>query len=157
MKKALFLFGFRSLAASVGIFLGAFLIGKMFNLSYSVQEVLGYLSIALSLLFVFFAIKYYRDKENQGRLTFRNGLLLGLGITLFVAIGSAVADFIYLTVIYPDFITDYTQYQIEILQKSVPAEDFEVKKAELLNQVESIGHPAILAFICLLYTSDAAD
>lgn len=147
MKKILFRFGFRSLIATVGIFLLVFLIGKFFALSYSAQEFLGYLSIVLSLLFVFFAIKYYRDKQNQGRLSFKNGILLGLGITLFVALGSAIADFIYVTVIYPDFITDYTQHQIGLLEESVPEEDFETKKAEFLQQVEDIGHPAIMAFI----------
>lgn len=147
MKKILLRFGLRSLIATVGIFIVVFLIGKIFALSYSAQEFLGYLSIVLSLLFVFFAIKYYRDKENQGSLSFKNGILLGLGITLFVAIGSAIADFIYVTVIYPDFITDYTEYQIDLIRESVPAEDFEIRKVELLQQVEKIGHPAIMAFI----------
>ena len=74
-------------------------------------------------------------------------MLLGMGITLFVALGSAIADFVYVTVIYPDFITDYTQYQIESLRESVPVERFETEKDALLRQVDSIGHPAIMAFI----------
>ena len=147
MKKVLILFGLRSLAASLGIFLAVFLLGKFFSYSYGVQEFLGYLSIVLSLLFVFFALKYYRDKENQEQLSFKNGMLLGMGITLFVALGSAIADFVYVTVIYPDFITDYTQYQIESLRESVPVERFETEKDALLSQVDSIGHPAIMAFI----------
>ena len=36
------------------------------NLDYSTNEILGYVSIFLSLSFIFFGIKHYRDHVNNG-------------------------------------------------------------------------------------------
>lgn len=147
MKSIWLTYGKRALIASIGIFLAGFVAGKVFKLSYAAQEVIGYLTIVLALLFVFFGVKEFRDTTNKGSLTFWEGLTLGMGITLFVALGSAVADFIYVTVIHPDFVTDYTAYQIEKLGDKLSPEVFASRREELLQQAKDIGHPMVMAAI----------
>lgn len=66
MKKTVIKFGQRAFFTATILFLLALTLGK--NLSYGAQEVIGYSSMAISLVFVFFGIKNYRDQENGGRL-----------------------------------------------------------------------------------------
>ena len=145
MIKTIKKYGLYGFSTALLLFLLSFLIGK--GLSYDVQEVLGYLTIVIALLFVYFAIKHFRDRENQGRLSLVNGLLIGISITFFVALGSAIADYIYVTVVYPDFVTDYTNYQLEKLKDTLSASEFEVEKQALLENVELLGNPFVMALV----------
>ncbi|APZ45686.1 DUF4199 domain-containing protein [Polaribacter reichenbachii] len=79
------------------------------NLQNSTNEILGYISIFLSLSFIFFGIKHYRDKENDGLISLGKAIKIGLLISVLVAIGVAFADFIYTKFINPSFFTDYEQ------------------------------------------------
>lgn len=138
-------YGIYGFVSSLILFQIAFSIGRSF--AYSVQEVLGYLTIVIALLFVFFAIKHYRDKENHGKLSLKNGIFIGLSITFFVAFGSAIADYIYVTILYPDFVTDYSNYQLEKLKTTLSASDFEVKRQEMMNNIKTIGKPSVMALV----------
>ena len=83
------------------------------NLSYSTLEVLGYISIFLSLSFIYFGIKHFRDNVNEGSITLGKALIIGLLISVLVGIGIAIADFIYTKFLNPNFFKDYTQMLIE--------------------------------------------
>ena len=43
------------------------------HLPRTTQEILGYASMIVSLSFVFFGIKYYRERENEGKISFKKG------------------------------------------------------------------------------------
>lgn len=105
MKRTVFIFGSYGLVVAFAIFLSALYFGK--GLSYSAQEVLGYLSIIISLSFVFFGIKHFRDRENNGQVRFGKALLIGVLISLITALGFAIADYIYTAAINPDFFEEY--------------------------------------------------
>jgi hypothetical protein len=111
MNKVGFKYGLYGLVFSLILFLGMLYFGM--GLDYDTQEVLGYLTILVSLSFVYFGIRHYRDQVNDGKLTFGKGFLVGLMITLFTAIGIAIADFIYTTAIYPEFFDDYAKMMRE--------------------------------------------
>ncbi|MEM1327636.1 MAG: DUF4199 domain-containing protein [Bacteroidota bacterium] len=145
MKSTILKFGACGLLCSFLLFQLAFIFGKSF--SYSTQEVLGYLTIVLSLLFVFFGIQHFKKNVNGGQSSFANGLLIGLSITAFVALGSAIADYIFVAIINPDFAVDYTAYQPEQLQAKLSPAEFEVAKAELEAQMQSISSPFAMAAI----------
>ncbi|MCE2613894.1 DUF4199 domain-containing protein [Flavobacteriaceae bacterium D16] len=105
MKTTVIKFGIYGLILAMVIFLSALYFGR--ELSYSTQEVLGYTSMIVSLMFVFFGIKHFRDRENEGKVSFGKALIIGLLISVITAVGFAVADYIYTTVINPDFFKDY--------------------------------------------------
>lgn len=106
MKKTVLKFGMYGLVLAMVLFISVLLIGK--DLDFSTQEILGYLTMTISLSFIYFGMKYFRDHENNGRLSFTRGVLIGLLIATFAALGIAIADFIYLTAINPDFFEGYT-------------------------------------------------
>ena len=99
-------FGLYGFVLALVLFLGGLTFGK--GMDFSTQEVIGYLTMIVSLSFVFFGIKHFRDRENNGTLGFRKGVLIGLLISAFTAVGIAVADFIYTTAINPDFFEEYS-------------------------------------------------
>lgn len=79
------------------------------GLSDSIQVTAGYATIVTALLFIFFGIKHYRDKENGGIVSFGKALLIGILISLFTAIAFALVDYIYSTSINPKIVTDYIE------------------------------------------------
>ena len=76
---------------------------------YSTNEILGYISIFVCLSFIYFGIKHYRDRVNEGVVSFGKALAIGVLISVLVGVGVAIADFIYTKFIDPDFFNDYAQ------------------------------------------------
>lgn len=145
MKKTILKFGVYGLLMALILFLLVLWLGM--SLSYSIQEIVGYATMLASLSFIFFGIKHYRDRVNNGEVSFGKALLIGLGIAILVGVGIAVADYIYTAVINPDFVEEYTAYSIENLKETVPPEEFEQKKLELENEIQSMDSSGILAFV----------
>lgn len=144
MKKTVIKFGrFAFLTAAI-LFLLALVLGK--NLSYGAQEIIGYSSIVISLVFVFFGIKNYRDQENGGLISFGRALKIGMFITLFAALGFAIIDFIYTSFINPEFLEQYTQHMSESLENTYSGEELATKKAELTSSMEQMSS-GFMAFI----------
>ncbi len=95
--------------STCGILVGfvAFLGGLYFDIT--TNEVFGYATIIASLLFIYFGIKHFRDQQNEGKLSFKKGMVIGLLIAIFTALGIAIADYIYTAVIDPDFFAEYAE------------------------------------------------
>ena len=116
------------------------------GVDYDYGELIGYTSIIISLLFVFFGIKHYRDKVNNGKVSLGKALAVGMLIALFSAIGVAVMDYVYTTQINPDFAADYSVYYLEKLENSgISAEEFKTQSAEFKQQMEAYGSPGFMA------------
>lgn len=107
MKTTVIKYGLYGLITASAIFLGVLVLGK--DLSMGTQEVLGYLSMIVSLSFVFFGIKSFRDKVNNGELSFGKAFTVGLLISLFAGIGFGIVDYIYTAFINPDFMEQYIE------------------------------------------------
>jgi hypothetical protein len=112
MKNTVIKYGLYGLLAGLIIFTLHLVLG-INNLDYSTNEILGYVSIFLSLSFVFFGIKHYRDKVNNGAITLGKAISIGILISFLVALGIALADFIYTKFIDPSFFSNYEQMLIE--------------------------------------------
>ena len=112
MKSTVIRFGLYGCLAGFLIFM-LHLVTGIKNLDYSTIEILGYVSILLSLSFIFFGIKHYRDRINNGIISFGKAIMIGLLISVFVGIGISIADFIYTKFVNPSFFSDYNQYLID--------------------------------------------
>lgn len=108
---------------------------------------MGYLSITVALSVVYFAIRHFRDVANGGELSVVQGVGLGTIISACAGLGAGVADAIYTTVIYPDFIEEYTQYELDKMKAALPPAEYETASADLLAQIEWMGTPAMLALV----------
>jgi hypothetical protein len=112
MKNTILKYGSYGLLAGFIIFTIHLTLG-INNLDYSTNEILGYVSIFLSLSFIFFGIKHYRDHLNNGLVSFSKAIIIGVIISLLVAIGIAISDFMYTKYINPSFFNEYEQMLID--------------------------------------------
>jgi len=106
MKQTVLKYGLYGLLTGFVIFTIHLAIG-IDNFDYATNEILGYVSIFLSLSFIYFGIKHYRDHINNGVVSLGKAILIGLLISILVGIGIAIADFIYTKFINPSFFSDY--------------------------------------------------
>ena len=138
MKKTILRFG---LYGILTICLLSILIWALVDVvDNTLGEIIGYSSMIVSLIFVYFGIKHYRDNENDGTVGFGKALLIGILISLMAALAFGILDVIYTTFINPDFMAEYYKGMLEQAQ-SLPAEEFEVRKAELESEKEMFLNP----------------
>ena len=145
MKQTVLKYGLFGFIMAVILFLLALAFGK--GLSYSSQEIIGYATMVASLSFVFFGIKHYRDNINNGLVTFGKALLIGVLISVLVGIGIGIADYLYTTMINPNFSQEFLETSISNLENSVTGEELESKKEELIAYMNNYGSSEFLAFI----------
>lgn len=112
MKTTVIRFGLYGLLTGFAIFTLHLVLG-IENLDYSTNEILGYVSIFLSLSFIFFGIKHYRDHVNNGVISLGKAIAIGVLISILVGLGIAIADFIYTKFVDPSFFANYEQQLIE--------------------------------------------
>ncbi|RLD26278.1 MAG: DUF4199 domain-containing protein, partial [Bacteroidetes bacterium] len=149
MKKAILRYGLYGAASICILFLLSWLIGD--NLSYSVQEIIGYASMVVSLSFVFFGIRHFRDKINDGTVSFGKALLLGLAISLITALAFGVLDVVYIKYINPDFTEEYYARSLEKLEETLPADEFEIERVKMESEKELFMSP-VISFIVMSMT-----
>lgn len=61
----------------------------------SASQLVGYMSIAISLLCIPFGIRYFRDKLNEGKVSFSQGIKIGLGITSMAGLVMAIHSMLF--------------------------------------------------------------
>ncbi|GAA3644785.1 DUF4199 domain-containing protein [Flavivirga jejuensis] len=132
---------FGGYAALVG---GLLFIGGHFfdwGIGFSILEIFGYASILASLSFVFFGIKHFRDQINNGVISFKKALLIGLTISAISGIVIGLLDVVYVTMINPDFVVEYKEYALEGMKNTLSANEFELEKATLEKQMKLFENP----------------
>jgi putative flippase GtrA len=149
MNKTVIKFGLYGFITAAILFLLALVLGD--GLSFATQEVIGYSSMVVSLVFVYFGIKNYRDYENNGHIRFGKALGIGMLITLFAALGFAIIDFIYTSYINPEFVDQFISYQLEVAEKSLSGEELIAKKTEIESYKDmSSTAMALLMFVTVI-------
>lgn len=108
MKRTVLKYGFYGFLAGVIIFTLHLVLGIKY-LDYTTNEILGYVSIFLSLSFIYFGIKHYRDHVNNGSVSIGKAITIGILISIIVGLGIAIADFMYTKFIDPSFFSNYEQ------------------------------------------------
>src|SRR5687767_3327283 len=139
MKSTIYRYGIYATLTIVGLGWGAFFLLK--NTELSLQVVAGYLSMLLAMIFVFLGIRHFRDRVNDGYLSFGQGLKIGVLIVLIPAVAFGLFDILYTEVLNPTWKEDYYSKYIENLRKSVAADklDAAIKKAE--KEKEMFSNP----------------
>ena len=149
MKKTVLTFGLIA-----GALLSALMLATLpflDRIGFDRGEVIGYTSMVVAFLLIFFGVRSYRDSLPGGTLSF--GRAFGVGALIAV-----VASLCYVAtweVIYfklaPDFGTKYQAHILAKAQKSGESEEtIARKKAELDRFIELYRNPAINASITFL-------
>ncbi|NNE77147.1 MAG: DUF4199 domain-containing protein, partial [Pricia sp.] len=93
MKKTVLRYGLYGSITICLLFLLSWFLGK--DLDFSTQEIIGYTSMIISLSFVYFGIKHFRDKVNGGSITLTKAILIGVFISLLTALVFGILDVVY--------------------------------------------------------------
>lgn len=105
------------------------------------QEVIGYLEILVSLSFVYFGVRYYRDMVNNHVVTFGKALAIGLLISLVPAVVFGLLDHLYSAVIDPNFLEKWSAIQIAELKRTTPAPELPAKLKKLNEDITLYKNP----------------
>jgi Ca2+/Na+ antiporter len=140
MKKTVLRYGLFGLSLMVLLLFVVFLVFRN-DQRWEIQEVIGYVTIVLSLIFVYSGIRHWRDNHNSGNLSFGQGLKLGTLITLFPAIGFGLFTWLQVSVLDPDFNDRYYAHYLEKVKASTPPHKLEETIQKLQAEKEMFGSP----------------
>lgn len=149
MKKTVLAFG-----SIAGVILSAMMlltIPFQDQIGFENGEIIGYTSMVLAFLLIFFGVRSYRDNVAGGSISFGRALKVGALIAA-VASGWYVATW---QVIYyrisPDFMTKYQSYKLEEARADGETEAQVAKrKADMEKFAKMYKNPAINAAITFL-------
>ncbi len=79
--------------------------------------IVGYASMVLSFCLIFFGLKSYK-KNNDGRITFLDGIKIGLAITAIACTVYTIIWMILSVTVYKNFMADYSNAVIEQAKKA---------------------------------------
>ena len=116
---------------------------------FDTNEILGWIGIFLSTTFVFFGIRYYRDRVNNGMLSFGKGLQVGLLILIIPSLAFGLFNVIYV-VLNPEFMDNYYNYKVSQIRDSLPASEAAVKIEAMEKEKEMFMSPAVQFFAMFL-------
>lgn len=132
MKRTILIFGLISGLISSVMMIATVPFADRLGHSY----VLGYATIVLSLLLVFFGVRSYRDNVAHGHITFGKAFLVGLAITVIsCAFYVATWEVIYFNFM-PDFMDKYGAHVIQKMQASGAAAAAIQQKSEEINKLK---------------------
>jgi len=116
MKKTVLVFGTISGLISSLMILRIGFGGQ--NINFDGGEVLGYASIVLSFILVFFGIRSYRENKLGGTISFGKAFKVGILITVVSSLIYVVAWMIVYYAMVPDFMDQYSNYVITKMKAS---------------------------------------
>lgn len=135
MKKTIITFGL--ISAAIMVVLMAVNIPFADRVGFDKAEILGYTTIVLGFLMVFFGIKSYRDNMSDGHITFTKAFVVGISITLI----SSLCYVVTWEVMYYNFLNGYLhgfmdKYAAYVIAKSQASGASPAKIAEQLQEMK---------------------
>lgn len=129
-----------------GILAAAMLLTAPFGdqIGFELGAVIGYTGMVVAFLMIWFGLRSWRDATGGGAMTFRQGLLLGLGITAVATLCYVITwEFVYRFFL-PDFFERYAAATLAKAEASgATAEALAVQRADLAAFAESYRQPLI--------------
>jgi hypothetical protein len=149
MKKTILIFGV--ISGAISSLMMAATVPFVHRISNNQALVLGYTTMVLSFLLVFFGIRSYRDNAGNGQITFSKAFAVGICITLISCIFYVGTwEIIYFNFM-PNFMDEYGTHMVEKLKASgASAEAIQAKVLEMNKFKEQYKNPlfnAAMTFI----------
>jgi F0F1-type ATP synthase assembly protein I len=136
MNKTILRFGF--LSGVVSVVLMAATVPFIRSIRHEPADVLGYTSIVLSALLVFFGIRSYRETTGEGRITFARGFAVGVLITLISCVCLVVAFQLMYFALVPDFGEKFAACMVERARSAGSTDQQIVETARQAQQFKQL-------------------
>jgi len=149
MKKTVLTFGLIS-----GVVISVLMMSTLpfaHQIGFSRAMVVGYTTMVLSFLLVFFGIRSYRENVGDGRISFGRALSVGFLIMLITCAFYVITWEIMYYFLMPNFLTEYSAYMVENLRKSGASAEQINQQVEQMKQFQVLySNPLINAAFTLL-------
>lgn len=140
MKKIVLIFGLISGAISAALMLA--MVPFHDQIGFDRGMFVGYTSMVLSFLLVFFGIRSYRENVGNGEISFLRAFSVGILITLISCVCYVATWEMVASRLMPDFIEKYTSYAIAKTQASgASAQQVEAKRQEMAHFAQLYANP----------------
>jgi hypothetical protein len=144
MKKTILTFGLIS-----GVILSLMMLITMpfhDRISYDTAMIIGYTTMILSFLLVFFGIRSYRDNVGGGLVTFGRAFTVGISIAAIASVCYVATWEVLFYTVYPDYIEKYQAHEIEKIRASgAPQAEIDKKIADNVKFAELYRNPLVNA------------
>jgi uncharacterized protein DUF4199 len=149
MKKTVLTFGLIS-GAIISLLMLATL-PFIDRIGFEKGEIIGYTTMVLSFLLVFFGVRSYRENVGGGRITFGRAFAVGILITLISCACYVVTWEILYFKLMPGFAEKYTNYIVEQLRTSGASQQMiDAKLQEMKSFKAMYDNPLINAALTFL-------
>lgn len=95
---------------------------------------LGYTTMVLSFLLVYFGIRSYREKDGGGRITFARGLVVGFGITAITCVCYVATWEVVYFGFMPHFMDSYWAAEVAKVKASGASEEKIAQKVKAIDE-----------------------
>ena len=149
MKKIVWTFGL--IAGGILSAMMLLTVPFMDRIGFNKGEILGYTTMVLAFLMVFFGVRSYRDSVVGGSISFGRAFKVGLLITLVASACYVVTwELIYYKVA-PDFAEKYAAHVVEKVRASgAPESEVAARREEMAKFAEKYKNPLVnIAFTLL--------
>jgi len=141
----------RKIVLSFGLIAGAILSVMMLvtipfqdQIGFDKGAIIGYTSMVLAFMMVFFGVKSYRDNVAGGSVTFGRAFLVGIGITLIASICYVATWQVIYYKVAPDFMAKYSAYATEQAKASGATEvQLATQKKQMAEFMEMYKNPFV--------------
>ncbi len=147
MKRNILVFGSIS-----GIIVGTLMALSLFwaNQGHDIKEgmLLGYASMVIALSLIYVGVRNFRDKYNDGVVSFTQALKLALGITVIASTIYVAVWLIEFYVFIPDFMDKYTASHIQQIKSGgLSPADLQKQVVDMERMRDSYDHnPLVVIF-----------
>ena len=149
MKKVVLTFGLIAGAMLSAMMLAT--IPFMEQIGFDKGMVIGYTTMVLSFLMVFFGIKSYRDNVAGGSITFGRGFKVGILITVIASTCYVATWQLVFYKLSPDFFEKYAAYEMDKMRRAgAPEAKLEEMKKGMAEFNEMYKNPLVNASITFL-------
>ena len=123
-----------------GLIGGAIMAAMMFatlpfvdKIGFDKGEIVGYTTMILAFMLVFFGIRSYRENVSDGRITFGRAFAVGILITVVSCVCYVIAWEILYFKFMPDFVDKYASYMVEKVRASGASQQIIDAKLQEMN------------------------
>ena len=124
------------------------------NVDYNTSMLIGYASMLVAFSLVFVGIRNYRDKYNEGVISFGKAFKIGIMIVLIASTMYVVAWLIDYYFFLPDFAEKYSTHTLDTLKASGASQiEIEKQTKEMANFVRMFKNPffnAMMTYVEIL-------
>ncbi len=115
------------------------------NPDFKGSEIIGFAGMFIAFIFIFIGIKSFRDKQNNGVISFGTGFKIGFLISLIASTMYVLTWMIECHFFFPDFMEKFAAHAIEEAQRSgQSAMEIEATKQEMNKYIEWYKNPILL-------------